>query len=190
MVVWESRSAMAQTWAALQTYFTENWPEQKQYSAQNDRDSRRQRYLHKRQQQPKRKANTGDAVCNAARLAHKADCANGGGEQIEHGCHDEANECACSGGRSPTGPSAGQGEHPSGKKCHPPWQWQPSQETQAEESPLSQLQLFCNAQARRLLRAQSKQCIGLPRMEVELCSTSNHVTGTGDLTNRSRISSR
>jgi hypothetical protein len=33
MVLWENRGAMAQTWAALQTYFTEKWPECKQYSA-------------------------------------------------------------------------------------------------------------------------------------------------------------
>jgi hypothetical protein len=33
MVVWENRGAMAQTWAALQTYFTEKWLEQKQYLA-------------------------------------------------------------------------------------------------------------------------------------------------------------
>jgi hypothetical protein len=33
MVVWENRGAMAQMWAALQTYFTEKWLEQKQYSA-------------------------------------------------------------------------------------------------------------------------------------------------------------
>jgi hypothetical protein len=31
MVVWENRGAMAQTWVALQTYFTEKWLEQKQY---------------------------------------------------------------------------------------------------------------------------------------------------------------
>ncbi len=31
--VWENRGAMAQTWAALQTYFTEKWLEQKQHSA-------------------------------------------------------------------------------------------------------------------------------------------------------------
>jgi hypothetical protein len=55
--------------------------------------------------------------------------------------------------QSPTGPSTRQGEHPSGKKCHPPWQWQPSQETQAEESPLSQLQMFCITQAGKLLQA-------------------------------------
>jgi hypothetical protein len=33
MVVWENRGAMAQTWAALQTYQTEKWLERKQYSA-------------------------------------------------------------------------------------------------------------------------------------------------------------
>jgi hypothetical protein len=33
MVVWENRGTMAQTWAALQTYFTEKWLERKQYSA-------------------------------------------------------------------------------------------------------------------------------------------------------------
>jgi hypothetical protein len=35
MVIWEKRGVgvMAQTWAALQTYFTEKWLEQKQYSA-------------------------------------------------------------------------------------------------------------------------------------------------------------
>ncbi len=34
------------------------------------------------------KQNIGDAVCNAARPAHEADCANGGDKQIKHGCHD------------------------------------------------------------------------------------------------------
>jgi hypothetical protein len=29
MVVWENRGTMAQMWAALQTYFTEKWLEQK-----------------------------------------------------------------------------------------------------------------------------------------------------------------
>jgi hypothetical protein len=33
MVVCENRGAMVQTWAALQTYFTEKWLEQKQYLA-------------------------------------------------------------------------------------------------------------------------------------------------------------
>ncbi len=33
MVVWENRGAMAQTWAALQTYFTKKWLEQKEYLA-------------------------------------------------------------------------------------------------------------------------------------------------------------
>jgi hypothetical protein len=33
LVIWENRCAMAQTWAALQTYFTEKWLEQKQYLA-------------------------------------------------------------------------------------------------------------------------------------------------------------
>ncbi len=33
MVVWENRGAMVQMWAALQTYFTEKWLEQKQYLA-------------------------------------------------------------------------------------------------------------------------------------------------------------
>jgi hypothetical protein len=33
MVVWENRGAMAQTWAALQTYFTKKWLEWKQFSA-------------------------------------------------------------------------------------------------------------------------------------------------------------
>jgi hypothetical protein len=134
--------------------------------------------------------NTGDAVCNAARPARKADWENGRNKQIKHGRRDGAYEHICSGGQSPTGPSARQGEHPSGKKCHPPWQWQLSQETQAEESPLSQLQMFCNAQAGRLLRAQTEQGIALPRMEVNLCSASDCLTGTGDPTNRSRTSSR
>ncbi len=30
-VVWENRSAMVQTWVALQAYFTEKWLKQKQY---------------------------------------------------------------------------------------------------------------------------------------------------------------
>jgi hypothetical protein len=33
MVAWDNKGAMAQTWAALQTYFTEKWLERKQYSA-------------------------------------------------------------------------------------------------------------------------------------------------------------
>ena len=33
MVAWENRTSATQTWAALQTYFTEKWLERKQYSA-------------------------------------------------------------------------------------------------------------------------------------------------------------
>jgi hypothetical protein len=40
MVIWENRGAMAQMWAALQTYFTEKWLEQKQYSATTAKQSR------------------------------------------------------------------------------------------------------------------------------------------------------
>ncbi len=40
MVVWENRGAMAQTWAALQTYFTEKWLERKQYLATTAKQSR------------------------------------------------------------------------------------------------------------------------------------------------------
>ncbi len=40
MVVWENRGAMVQTWAALQTYFTEKWLEQKQYLATTAKQSR------------------------------------------------------------------------------------------------------------------------------------------------------
>jgi hypothetical protein len=94
--------------------------------------------------------NTGVAVCNAAGPARKADHANGGDKQDKHGHHDGANECTCGGKRCQTCSSAGQGEHISGKQCHPPWRWRPSQESQAEESPLSQLQMFCNAQAVQL----------------------------------------
>jgi hypothetical protein len=33
MVAWENKTAAQQTWAALQTYFTDKWLERKQYSA-------------------------------------------------------------------------------------------------------------------------------------------------------------
>jgi hypothetical protein len=54
MVVWENRGTMAQTWVALQTYFTDKWLEQKQYSAMMAKQSRFKEavLLHKRQQQP------------------------------------------------------------------------------------------------------------------------------------------
>ncbi len=39
MVVWENRGAMAQMWAALQTYFTEKWLQQKQYLAMTAKQS-------------------------------------------------------------------------------------------------------------------------------------------------------
>jgi hypothetical protein len=39
MVLWENRGAMAQTWAALQTYFTEKWLEWKQYLATTAKQS-------------------------------------------------------------------------------------------------------------------------------------------------------
>jgi hypothetical protein len=39
MVFWENRGAMAQTWAALQTYFPEKWLEQKQYLATTAKQS-------------------------------------------------------------------------------------------------------------------------------------------------------
>ncbi len=39
IVVWENRGAMAHTWAALQTYFTEKWLERKQYLAMTAKQS-------------------------------------------------------------------------------------------------------------------------------------------------------
>jgi hypothetical protein len=39
MVVWEDRGVMAQTWAALQTNFTEKWLERKQYLATTAKQS-------------------------------------------------------------------------------------------------------------------------------------------------------
>ena len=40
MVVWENKTPAAQTWTALQAYFTEKWLERKQYSATTARQSR------------------------------------------------------------------------------------------------------------------------------------------------------
>jgi hypothetical protein len=40
MVAWENRTSATQTWAALQTYFTEKWLERKQYSATMAKQSR------------------------------------------------------------------------------------------------------------------------------------------------------
>ena len=33
MVAWENKTVVQQTWAALQTYFTDKWLERKQHSA-------------------------------------------------------------------------------------------------------------------------------------------------------------
>jgi hypothetical protein len=40
MVAWEDRTSAMQTWAELQTYFTEKWLERKQYSATTAKQSR------------------------------------------------------------------------------------------------------------------------------------------------------
>jgi hypothetical protein len=40
MVAWENKTAAQQTWAALQTYFTDKWLERKQYSAMTAKQSR------------------------------------------------------------------------------------------------------------------------------------------------------
>jgi hypothetical protein len=40
MVTWENKTAVQQTWAALQTYFTNKWLECKQYSATTAKQSR------------------------------------------------------------------------------------------------------------------------------------------------------
>ena len=40
MVVWENKTPAAQTWTALQAYFTEKWLERKQYSATTAKQSR------------------------------------------------------------------------------------------------------------------------------------------------------
>jgi hypothetical protein len=40
MVAWENKTAAQQTWAALQTYFTDKWLERKQYSATTAKQSR------------------------------------------------------------------------------------------------------------------------------------------------------
>ncbi len=94
--------------------------------------------------------NTGIAVHDSAGPDYEADCANGGNKQDKHGHNRGANICACGSRRCQTCPSAGQGEHTSRKQCHPPWRWRPSQGNQAEESPLSQLQMLYNAQAGQL----------------------------------------
>jgi hypothetical protein len=39
MVAWENRTSATQTWAALQTYFTEKWLERKQYSSTTAKQS-------------------------------------------------------------------------------------------------------------------------------------------------------
>ena len=39
MVAWENRTAEQQTWAVLQTYFTDKWLERKQYSATTAKQS-------------------------------------------------------------------------------------------------------------------------------------------------------
>jgi hypothetical protein len=75
--------------------------------------------------------NTGVAVCNAAGPTCEADCALGSNKQDKYGRHDGMNERTCGGGRWQTCPPARQGEHTSGKQCHPPWRWRPNQETQA-----------------------------------------------------------
>jgi hypothetical protein len=40
MVAWENKTMAQQTWAALQTYFTDKWLERKQYSATTTKQSR------------------------------------------------------------------------------------------------------------------------------------------------------
>ena len=40
MVAWENKTPAQQTWANLQTYFTEKWLERKQYSATTVKQSR------------------------------------------------------------------------------------------------------------------------------------------------------
>jgi hypothetical protein len=40
MLLWENKTPAAQTWAALQAYFTEKWLERKQYSATTAKQSR------------------------------------------------------------------------------------------------------------------------------------------------------
>ena len=39
MVAWENRTAVQQTWAALQRYFTDKWLERKQYSSMTAKQS-------------------------------------------------------------------------------------------------------------------------------------------------------
>jgi hypothetical protein len=59
MVAWENKSTAQQTWAALQTYFTEKWLECKQYSATMAKQLRfkEERFSPKKQQQPRKKEN-------------------------------------------------------------------------------------------------------------------------------------
>ncbi len=154
MVIWENRGVMAQTWVALQTYFTEKWLEQKQYSATTAKQSQFKEAVLLAQETAAAEEEGKTQVMLFAMLQNqhaKQIAQMKAREQNKHGRHDGANERSCGGGRSPTGPSAGQGEHPSRKKCHPPWWSPPSQETQAEESALSELQMFCIAQAGQLL---------------------------------------
>jgi hypothetical protein len=70
MVAGENKPAAQQTWGELQTYFTEKWLECKQYSA--TMALKRQRFLHRRQQQLKTKVSHKQCCLQCCRKSRQA----------------------------------------------------------------------------------------------------------------------
>ena len=168
MVAWENKTMDQQTWAALQTYFTDKWLERKQYSATTAKQSRfkeavllaqetatakeegeSQAMLFTMLQEQHDKQITAMTATNKANMDAMM-------ERMNALVTGKGNDrCKVPSQQSATG----QGKYPSR-------QHKPAQETQEGNSPLSPLQKIGPPQIRELSRAQGEQGQALARLEV------------------------
>jgi hypothetical protein len=133
MVAWENRTSATQTWAALQTYFTEKWLEWKQYSVTPAKQFQFKEAALQVQEAAAAKEEGKTQAMLSAGPTHKTDRPEGGDEQGQYGGHDEKNECPRRIQRHQENAPTGQGERQT------PRQQRSSEEAQEEKDAMPQL---------------------------------------------------
>jgi hypothetical protein len=185
MVAWENKTMAQQTWAALQTYFTDKWLECKQYSATTAKQSR---------------------FKEAALLAQETAAAEEEGEsqamlfamlQEQHDkqitamtATNKANMDAMMERMNAmvTGKGDDRRKVPSqqpDKENTPPDDTNQIKRPRKKNGPLSPLQKMGSQQIRELSRTQGEQGQALARLEV---GQYHRLTGTGDTNSRQKSS--
>ncbi len=148
MVAWENKTAYgtADMGRALDLLHQKNgWNANNSLQQQQSNHvSKKQCFLHMRQQQLKTKTN-----CNAAGTARQINCGNDSHKQGKHGCNDGENKCTHVRWRRKTTNPPGQGEYPHLREQSPHIKGirnKPAQKTQEAQVHMSPLQNVCPLQ--------------------------------------------